>query len=129
MQEKKEIVTKNAPSPAGPYSQGIDAGQYVFVAGQRPLNAATGEMAQGIADQTCQVIRNLEAVLKEAGCGLEDIVRTTVYLSNIGNFAAMNEVYSRMMPKPYPARTTIGCELRGILVEIDAIARRPRTEE
>lgn len=129
MQEKKQIVTNNAPSPAGPYSQGIDAGHYVYVAGQRPVNAETGEMAQGIRDQTRQVLKNIESVLREAGCGLEDVVRTTVYLSDIGHFAEMNEVYSEMMPKPYPARTTFGCQLRGILVEIDAIALKPRTEE
>ena len=129
MQEKKQIVTNNSPSPAGPYSQGIDAGPYVYVAGQRPVNAETGGMAQGIRDQTRQVLKNIESVLREAGCGLEDVVRTTVYLSDIGHFAEMNEVYSEMMPKPYPARTTFGCQLRGILVEIDAIALKPRTEE
>ena len=128
MQEKKQLVTKNAPSPAGPYSQGIDAGQFVFVAGQRPVNAATGEMAQGIKDQTRQVLKNIESVLKEADCGLGDIVRTTVYLSDIGHFAEMNEVYSEMVPAPYPARTTFGCQLRGILVEIDAIALKPNKD-
>ncbi|MED9822335.1 MAG: Rid family detoxifying hydrolase [Christensenellales bacterium] len=129
MQEKRQIITNQAPAPAGPYSQGIDAGRYVFVAGQRPLNAETGEMAQGIQNQTRQVLKNIESVLREAGCGLQDIVRTTVYLSDIGHFAEMNEVYSEMMPEPYPARTTFGCQLRGILVEIDAIALKPETEE
>lgn len=128
MQEKKQMITNQAPSPAGPYSQGIDAGRYVFVAGQRPLNAETGEMAQGIQNQTRQVLKNIESVLREAGCGLQDIVRTTVYLSDIAHFAEMNEVYSQMMPEPYPARTTVGCHLRGILVEIDAIALKPETE-
>jgi len=128
MQEKKQLITSNAPSPAGPYSQGIDAGQFVCVAGQHPVDSTTGEMKEGIKEQTRQVLKNIESVLREAGCGLGDIVRTTVYLSDIGHFAEMNEVYREMVPAPYPARTTFGCQLRGILVEIDAIALKPSKE-
>lgn len=120
--EKKQIITANAPSPAGPYSQGIAADRFVFVAGQRPADPKTGEIAEGIAAQTRQVIENLASVLETAGSSLEDVVRSTVYLSDIKYFAEMNAVYEKLMPKPYPARTTIGTQLRGILVEIDVIA-------
>ncbi len=120
--EKKQIITANAPSPAGPYSQGIAADRFVFVAGQRPADPKTGEIAEGIAAQTRQVIENLASVLEAAGSSLEDVVRSTVYLSDIKYFAEMNAVYEKLMPKPYPARTTIGTQLRGILVEIDVIA-------
>lgn len=120
--EKKQIITANAPSPAGPYSQGIAVDRFVFVAGQRPADPKTGEIAEGIAAQTRQVIENLASVLETAGSSLEDVVRSTVYLSDIKYFAEMNAVYEKLMPKPYPARTTIGTQLRGILVEIDVIA-------
>lgn len=125
MVEKIQVVTKNAPTPAGPYSQGIIAGNFVFVAGQRPANPETGEIVEGgIHEQTQQVIENLSAVLTAAGSSLDRIVRSTVYLSDIGNFSAMNSVYEKMIPKPYPVRTTVGTQLRNILVEIDVIALR-----
>ena len=125
MVEKIQVVTKNAPTPAGPYSQGIIAGNFVFVAGQRPANPETGEIIEGgIHEQTQQVIENLSAVLTAAGSSLDRIVRSTVYLSDIGNFSAMNSVYEKMIPKPYPVRTTVGTQLRNILVEIDVIALR-----
>jgi len=122
MNIKKQITTNQAPSPAGAYSQAIVADKFVFVAGQRPVNPCTGEMAEGIEEQTRQVIENIEAVLKAAGSGLEHIVKSTVYLSDIANFSAMNGVYEKMVPEPYPGRTTFGAQLRGILVEIDVIA-------
>lgn len=125
MVEKIQVVTKNAPTPAGPYSQGIIADKFVFVAGQRPANPETGEIVEGgIHEQTQQVIENLSAVLTAAGSSLDRIVRSTVYLSDIGNFSAMNSVYEKMIPKPYPVRTTVGTQLRNILVEIDVIALR-----
>lgn len=122
MEKKKQIVTDQAPSPAGPYSQGILAGDLMFVSGQRPVDPATGEMREGIKEQTRQVITNIKSVLEKAGYTLDDIVRTTVYLSDISYFNEMNEVYREMMPEPFPARTTFGTQLRGILIEIDAIA-------
>ena len=121
-EEKKQITTANAPAPAGPYSQAIAAGGFVFVAGQRPQDPATGEIGETIQEQTRQVIKNLEAVLTAAGSSLDRVVRSTVYLSDIKNFAPMNEVYKEMMPQPVPARTTLGAQLRNILVEIDVIA-------
>ena len=125
MVEKIQITTDHAPKPAGPYSQGIVADKFVFVAGQRPADPETGEIVEGgIQEQTRQVIRNLSAVLEASGSSLDRIVRSTVYLSDISNFYAMNEVYKEMIPQPYPVRTTIGAQLRNILIEIDVIALR-----
>ena len=123
---KTEIRTDNAPSPAGPYSQGIVAGDYIFVAGQRPVDPKTGYIPEDIQGQTGQVIKNIESILAEHGATLADVVRSGAYLSDLANFSAMNEVYSEMFPKPYPARTCIGTSLRGILVEIDVIAYKPQ---
>ena len=121
-QQKKQIVTDKAPSPAGPYSQAIVAGDFVFVAGQRPQNPATGEIPADIQAQTRQCIENIRAILEEAGCTLEHLVRSNVYLSDIRYFDEMNEVYREMIPAPLPTRTTVGVQLRGILVEIEVIA-------
>lgn len=121
---KQQIVTRDAPTPAGPYSQGIATEKTVFVAGQRPQHPKTGEISEDIKEQTRQVIKNIETILKESGCSLENVVRTTVYLSDIKYFDEMNSVYSEMFSEPFPVRTTFGCQLRGIDVEIDAIAIR-----
>ncbi len=118
----EQITTQNAPSPAGPYSQGIITEQFVFTAGQRPQDPVTGEIKKDIKEQTAQVIKNIEAILKESGCTLKDVVRTTVYLSDIKYFDEMNSIYREMFSEPFPVRTTMGVQLRGIDVEIDAIA-------
>ena len=120
---KIQINSKRASPPAGPYSQGIAAGPFIFVAGQRPVDV-NGKMGSDIKEQTRFCIENIKAILEEAGSSLADIVKSNIYLSDIGNFAAMNEVYREMIPEPYPARTTIGTMLRGILVEIEVIALR-----
>ena len=120
--EKKQIVCSAAPSPAGPYSQAITAGPFVFVAGQVPMNVATGKKEGSIADQTRTCIGNIKAILEQAGSSLGSIVKSNVYLSDIGDFGAMNEVYKEMIPSPCPARTTVATMLRGILVEIEVIA-------
>jgi 2-iminobutanoate/2-iminopropanoate deaminase len=120
--EKVQIITNKAPSPAGPYSQGLVLGEYVFVAGQRPLNPTTNEFGKDIKEQTEFCIKNIEAILEEAGSDLSKIVKSTVYLSDIKDFSAMNEIYSQMIPPPYPVRTTVQAGLRGILVEIEVIA-------
>ncbi len=120
--EKIQIKTNAAPQPAGPYSQGLVVGDFVFVAGQRPVDATSGEVGKDIQEQTKYCIQNIEAILKQAGSDLSKIVRSNVYLSDIGHFAEMNEVYSKMIPEPYPVRTTIEATLRNILVEIEVIA-------
>lgn len=129
MEYKIQLCTPNAPSPAGPYSQGIMTEQFVFVSGQRPIDPVTGELKEGIKAQTEQVIKNVESVLREAGCSLADIVRSTVYLSDIAFFDEMNQVYRAMIPEPFPARSTFGVQLRGILVEIDVIAKKGTGEQ
>ena len=123
---KTQIKTDKAPEPAGPYSQGIVAGDFIFVAGQRPVDPETGYIPDDIQGQTRQVIKNIQSILAEHDATLADVVRSGAYLSDLKNFAAMNEVYSEMFPEPYPARTCIGTSLRGILVEIDVIAYKPK---
>ncbi len=123
---KTQIKTDKAPKPAGPYSQGIVAGDFIFVAGQRPVDPETGYIPDDIQGQTRQVIKNIQSILAEHDATLADVVRSGAYLSDLKNFAAMNEVYSEMFPEPYPARTCIGTSLRGILVEIDVIAYKPK---
>jgi 2-iminobutanoate/2-iminopropanoate deaminase len=116
------VTTTSAASPAGPYSQAIVANGFVFVSGQRPVHPDTGEIAEGLEAQAHQVLQNLAAVLESAGTGLEKVVRVNIYLADIGAFAQINEIYASYFTEPFPARTTIACSLRGILVEIDAIA-------
>ena len=125
MNEKRVVMTHGAPTPSGPYSQAIVANGFVFVAGQRPQDPHSGELAAGITAQTRQCLGKLKAILEAAGSSLDLIVNTHVYLSDIADFAAMNEVYREMIPAPFPTRTTIAAQLRGILVEIEAIAVLP----
>ena len=124
---KKDIVTtKQAPAAVGPYSQAVAAGPFVFVSGQIPLNLQ-GEMAQGdIVVQTVQVIENLKAVLEAAGLSLKDVVKTTVFLADMADFAEMNRVYGEFFAKKPPARSTIQVAAlpRNAAVEIEAVALR-----
>jgi 2-iminobutanoate/2-iminopropanoate deaminase len=121
---REAIATTGAPQAIGPYSQAIRAGGLLFCSGQIPLDPATGRMVEGdVAAQTRQVLDNLEAVLAAAGASLADIVRTTVYLADLNDFGAMNEVYATRFPAPAPARSTIQAARlpRDARVEIDAI--------
>jgi 2-iminobutanoate/2-iminopropanoate deaminase len=123
------IRTSGAPAAIGPYSQGISTGELVFCSGQLGLDPATGELVDGVEAQADRALRNLGAVLDAAGCTWEDVAKTTLFLAEIGDFAAVNAVYSRFVPDPPPARSTfaVGALPRGGLVEIEAIAiRRPR---
>ncbi len=122
---KQIVSTELAPQAIGPYSQAILVGDYVFSSGQIPLDPRTGEfVAGGIAEQTEQVFRNLSEVLKAAGAGLEDVVKTTVYLADMNDFASMNEVYARSFGANRPARSTVEAARlpRDARVEIDVIA-------
>lgn len=119
---KKEIRTAKAPLPGGPYSQGLVSGGRVYVAGQRPVDAATGNIPDDLPGQAAQCLDNVRHVLEAAGASMDDVVSVTVYLSDIANFAAFNEVYQRYFTAPFPTRTTVACSLRGILVEVNAIA-------
>lgn len=123
---KKEISTKNAPGAIGPYSQAVEANGMIFVSGQLPINPATGEMPKDINEQAMQSIANIKAVLAEAGCSLDNVVKTTVFLSDMSLFAGMNEVYSMAFSAPFPARSAFAVkELpKGAKVEIEVIAVR-----
>jgi 2-iminobutanoate/2-iminopropanoate deaminase len=119
------VATKDAPQAIGPYSQAIKANGFVFISGQIAIDPATAQIIQGeVAAQTERVLKNLEAILKAAGSDLERVVRTTVFLKNMGDFAAMNEVYGRFWKSAPPARSTVEVARlpRDVAVEIDVIA-------
>ena len=119
------VATAGAPGAIGPYSQAIKAGGFLFASGQIPLDPATGTLAQGgITSQAHQVLQNLGAVLKEAGISYDRVVKTTVYLADMADFPAVNEVYATYFPAPAPARATIQAAglPRNVLVEIDLVA-------
>lgn len=125
MSSLKAVTTEHAPGAIGPYSQGILAGGFLFLSGQIPLDPATGQIvAGGIAEQTHQVLKNLGEVLKAGGAGYPNVCKTTVYLQDMGDFAAMNEVYATYFTAPAPARATIQAAAlpRGVRVEIDVVA-------
>ena len=122
------VHTDSAPRAIGPYSQAIAAGGLLFASGQIPLVPATGELLRGdIREQTHQVLRNLAAVLEASGASLSTVVKTTVFLADMGEFAAMNEVYAEHFGDHRPARSTVqaGARPRHVSVEIDAIALLP----
>ena len=119
------VASERAPKAIGPYSAALRAGGLLFVSGQVPLDPSTGTMVDGdIAAQTRQVLQNLSALLEAGGSSLADVVRTTVYLADMNDFAAVNEVYRSFFSEPYPARSTIQAARlpRDARVEIDAIA-------
>jgi 2-iminobutanoate/2-iminopropanoate deaminase len=119
------ITTKDAPQAIGPYSQAIRANGFVFVSGQVAIDPATQQVITGdVAAQTERVLKNLSAILKAAGTGLEKVVRATVFLKNMGDFTAMNEVYARYFSSQPPARSTVEVSRlpKDVLVEIDVIA-------
>ena len=122
----REIVqTEHAPAAIGPYSQAVRAGGFVFASGQIPLDPLTGEfVAGGVAEQTAQVLNNLRAVLEAAGSGLDRIVKTTVFLADMNDFAAMNEIYGQYFKENPPARATVEAARlpRDARVEIEAVA-------
>jgi 2-iminobutanoate/2-iminopropanoate deaminase len=122
---KHAISSPDAPKAIGPYSQAVRAGQLLFLSGQVPLDPATGQMVTGdIAAETRRVFENLAAVLKAGGRSFADVVRTTVYLADMNDFAAMNEVYGQYFSEPFPARATVQVARlpKDARVEIDLIA-------
>lgn len=124
---RQAIATRNAPAAVGPYSQAIVAGGLVFCAGQGAIDPQTQEVQRGsIEAETERTLRNLGAVLDAAGCTFADVLKTTVFLVDMGDFAAMNGVYAGFFPDPPPARTTVQVAAlpKGFKVEIEAIARR-----
>ena len=124
---RKPVVTDNAPKPVGPYSQAIIDGDTIYVAGQGPGNPQTGQLELGdVPSQTRRTLDNMKAILEAAGSSLDKVLRCNVYLKDINDFQAMNQVYATYFSAPHPARTTIqaGALPGGISVEIDCIAKR-----
>jgi 2-iminobutanoate/2-iminopropanoate deaminase len=120
---KQQIRTTKGAQPVGAYSQGIRAGDFVFVSGQGPLDPATGKVVgDTIEEQVARTLENIKAILEAAGATMDDVVKSTVHLSDISLFSRFNQVYASYFPDPKPTRTTVGSQLPGILVEIDVIA-------
>lgn len=121
----KAINTKNAPAAIGPYSQAIEVNGFVYTSGQLPIDPATGEFAgSDIKSQAEQSLKNVKAILEEAGLTMKNVVKTTVFLADMADFAAMNEVYSSYFSEPYPARSAVAVKTlpKGALVEIECVA-------
>lgn len=119
----KEIHTTNAPAAIGPYSQAIEAGDFIYVSGQIGVDPASGDVAEGIEDQTHQVLKNLQAILKEAGTDFSKVVKFTIYLTSIEDFATVNDIYGSYLEKPYPARATVEVSRlpKDVRVEMDVV--------
>jgi 2-iminobutanoate/2-iminopropanoate deaminase len=123
---KEAILTQDAPAPIGPYSQAIKSGDFLFCSGQVPFDPKTGSVVAGdISAQAKQVMKNLEAVLSANGMKFQDVVKTTIFLKNMNDFAAVNAVYGESFTQPFPARSTVEVARlpRDVLVEIELIAR------
>lgn len=123
----KPIVTSAAPAAIGPYSQAIEVNGFVYASGQLPIDPATGAFPEGgVQEQTRQSLLNVKAILEETGLTLANVVKTTVYLADMGDFAAMNEIYSQFFSQPFPARSAVAVKAlpKGALVEVEVIAAR-----
>jgi 2-iminobutanoate/2-iminopropanoate deaminase len=123
----RQAITAEGAAVVGPYSMGVRAGEFVYFSGQTPLDPATGKLLEGgVAAQTEQCFRNLFAVLKAAGMSPDQVVKVNVFLTDMADFPAMNEVYAKQFAKPFPARTTIGVASLplGARIEIEMIARQ-----
>ena len=126
---RNAVLTEKGPKPIGPYSQAVIEGDFIFVAGQGCTDPETGKLEMGdVRSQTKRTFQNVSAILEAAGSSLDDVVKCNVYLRDINDFAAMNEVYATFFSAPFPARTTIqaGALPGGIAVEIECIAKKVR---
>lgn len=123
----KRISTDKAPAAIGPYSQALDTGNMLFISGQIPIDPQTGNMADTVEEQAKQVLTNVQNILAEAGLTMANVVKTTVFLSDLGDFAKVNEVYASFFAEPYPARSCVQVAAipKGAKVEIETIAVRP----
>ena len=123
----KAIHTNNAPAAIGPYSQAIEVNGFVFASGQIPIDPATGDFVEGgIKEQTKQALTNASNILNEAGTDLSHVVKTTVYMADMGDFVAMNEIYAQFFNEPYPARSAVAVKAlpKGALVEVEVLAAK-----
>ena len=121
----KEISTKHAPAAIGPYSQAIKVGNLIYTSGQIPIDPATGVFVEGgIKEQTRQSLTNVKAILEEAGVSMSNVVKTTVFMADMNDFADMNSIYAEFFSEPYPARSAVAVKTlpKGALVEIEVIA-------
>ncbi len=120
----KRISTDKAPAAIGPYSQALDTGNMLFISGQIPINPATGTMPESVEEQAKQVLTNITNILAEAGLTMANVVKTSVFLSDLNDFAAVNEVYASFFAEPYPARSCVQIAAipKGAKVEIETIA-------
>ena len=119
----KHIISQRVPFRGGPYSHATQCGDMLFLSGQRPVDAHTGVLVSDLfAEQAHQVFQNIKEVLDECDSSLDHVAKVNIYLADIAMFAEMNEIYMEYFNDPYPARTTIACSLRGVLVEVDVIA-------
>lgn len=123
---KVKIESGNAPKAIGPYSQAVLVDDTLYVSGNIPVNPATGDVADGIVNQSKQVFENMKAVLNEAGMGFENVVKTTAFLSDLSNFATFNEIYASYFVAPYPARSCVEVSKlpKSVLVEVECIAKK-----
>jgi 2-iminobutanoate/2-iminopropanoate deaminase len=120
---KQQITTTAGVKPVGAYSQGLRVGDFIFVSGQGPLDPATGKVVgENIEEQTARTIENIKAILEAGGATLADVVKVSAHLTDLSLFDRYNKVYASYFPDPKPTRTTVGSQLLGIMVEIDAIA-------
>ena len=123
----KAISTNMAPAAIGPYSQAIEVGNLVFTSGQLPIDPATGAFPEGdIKEQARQSLLNIQAILKEVGLTMNNVVKTTVFMADMGDFADMNEVYAEFFSEPYPARSAVAVKTlpKGAMLEIEVVAER-----
>ena len=123
----KQISTTAAPAAIGPYSQAVEANGFIYASGQLPIDPATGAFPEGgIQAQTRQSLLNVKSILEEAGLSLSNVVKTTVFLADMGDFAAMNEIYSQFFTQPFPARSAVAVKAlpKGALVEVEIVASR-----
>ena len=123
---KTQIATEKAPGAIGPYSQAVDCGPFVFASGQIPIDPATGNIPEGITEQTRQSLTNVKAILEEGGLTMDNVVKTTVFLADMNDFAAMNAVYAEAFSAPFPARSAVAVRTlpKNVLVEIEVLAAK-----
>ncbi|WP_078593426.1 RidA family protein [Evansella clarkii] len=124
--KKEEVSTNQAPGAIGPYSQAVISGDFVYCSGQIGLNPESGEMAEGLEAQAEQVFANVRAVLQAAGCTMDDVIKTTVFMKDMNDFAKVNELYGKQFQEPYPARSAVEAARlpKDALVEVEVIARK-----